>query len=146
MKMAAPAVAAPVAVMDQQVDGAARRAGRVPNTIQVSLDRAPLFFARIGRRMMHGSEDAADGEKPTFDEVVITGLGMATKTAVGAASCLERDQQAFTKRVETAYFASELSGRRLPKISITMVKNPNAPPMPSPPPRAEAAPIKEEEH
>lgn len=62
-----------------------------------------------------------------FLQVVITGLGMATKTAIGAASIMERDQQAFIKIIETSYFSSARGPRRLPKITIIMVKNPNAP-------------------
>lgn len=54
---------------------------------------------------------------------------MATKTAIGAASIMERDQQAFIKRIETSYFSSSRGPRRLPKVTITMLKNPDAPKM-----------------
>eukprot|EP00914_Ancora_sagittata_P023684 GHVO01046716.1.p2 GENE.GHVO01046716.1~~GHVO01046716.1.p2 ORF type:complete len:129 (-),score=22.46 GHVO01046716.1:117-464(-) len=95
---------------------------RAANSIQVSLDKLPTFYARIGRRMFGGSAD-----KPPFDEVVITGLGMATKTAIGAASIIERENIAFIGKVETAYFSSTRSKRRIPKITITLAKNPEDP-------------------
>lgn len=66
-------------------------------------------------------------------QVVITGLGMATRTAISTASLMEKDRQAFIKNIETSYFASTRGqSRRLPKVTITMVKNPDAPNMDSP--------------
>lgn len=102
---------------------------RHSNSIQVCLERTPAFYARIGRRMLHGSPES---NKPTFDEVVVTGLGTATKIAVGAASLMEKDQQAFIKKIETSFFASSRGPRRLPKITVTLLKNPNAPAMEQP--------------
>jgi len=97
---------------------------RPANAIQVSLEKTPTFYARIGRRMLSGSAD-----KPSFDEVIITGLGMATKTAIGAASIMEREQAAVIKKVETCIHASNRGAkRRIPKITITLLKNMDAPP------------------
>lgn len=42
---------------------------------------------------------------------------------------MERDQQASIKSVETSYFASTRVPRRVPKVTITMLKNPDAPSM-----------------
>lgn len=57
---------------------------------------------------------------------------MATKTVIGTASIMERDEQASIKRIETSYFSSARGPRRLPKVTITMLKNPNAPKMDTP--------------
>eukprot|EP00918_Siedleckia_nematoides_P083427 GHVU01182887.1.p4 GENE.GHVU01182887.1~~GHVU01182887.1.p4 ORF type:complete len:101 (+),score=24.53 GHVU01182887.1:808-1110(+) len=68
-------------------------------------------------------------EKPAFDEIVITGLGTATKTAIGAASMLEREKEAVITKIETCYHSSLRGTRkRLPKITITVIRHPDAPP------------------
>lgn len=73
-------------------------------------------------------------------QVIITGLGMATKTAIGAASIMERDKQGFIKSIETSYFASTRGGgRRLPKVTITVAKNPDAPNLDAQPASSEEA-------
>ncbi|CRG96917.1 DNA/RNA-binding protein Alba 3, putative [Plasmodium gallinaceum] len=59
---------------------------RTENSIQVSMTKKPTFYARIGKRMFTGNE-----EKNPFDEVIITGLGSATKIAIGAASIMEKE-------------------------------------------------------
>jgi len=94
------------------------------NSIQVSGDKTPTFYARIGARMLSGSPD----DKQFFEEIIITGLGIATKTAIGAASIMEREQSGVIKRVETCVHASNRGAkRRIPKITITLLKNINAP-------------------
>lgn len=50
------------------------------------MTKKPTFYARIGKRMFTGNE-----EKNPFDEVIITGLGSATKIAIGAASIMEKE-------------------------------------------------------
>lgn len=89
------------------------------NSIQVSMDKSPSFYARIGERMLKGSR-----EKPAYNEVVITGLGMATKTAIGAASVMEKNNAATIKHVETSHPTSTRGKRRVPKLTITLLKTP----------------------
>lgn len=92
------------------------------NSIQVSLEKKPGFYARIGERMLTGLPG-----KPKFDEVVIAGLGMATKTAIGAASILEKSNTAVIKSIQTSYPTSTRDKRRVAKIAITLVRHPDAP-------------------
>lgn len=90
------------------------------NSIQVSMDKTPSFYARIGERMLKGSPD-----KPAYDEVIVTGLGMATKTAIGAVSILERNNAATVQNIETSYPASTRGKRHVPKVTILLKKNPD---------------------
>ncbi|CBZ55731.1 conserved hypothetical protein [Neospora caninum Liverpool] len=99
---------------------AAAGSARPDNSILVSMDKIPGFYARIGKRMLVGRDD-----KPACDEVIITGLGMATKTAIGAASLLQRDNSATITKVETSYFPSTRTALKMvPKITIVCTKTP----------------------
>eukprot|EP01070_Trichotokara_eunicae_P004086 Trichotokara_eunicae@DN3745_c0_g1_i1.p1 len=104
---------------DQQSEKAA-------NSIQVSLQKTPSFYARIARKMMTGG-----GDKEVFDHVIVTGLGMATKIAIGTAGRLEEEKAATVTKIETSYFQSSrtTAARRIPKITLTLQRNPNAPPL-----------------
>jgi len=82
--------------------------------IQVSVEKTPHFYARLGKRMLMTSEEG----------VIVTGLGNATNVAIGAASIMEREDVATITKVETAYFTSNRAKRRLPKITITLLRNP----------------------
>lgn len=93
---------------------------RAENAIQVSLAKKPIFYARIGKRMFTGNE-----EKSPFEEVIITGLGSATKIAIGVASIMEKEYIGLIKRVTTTYFSSDRIKRRVPKITIVMRRHPD---------------------
>eukprot|EP00923_Selenidium_pygospionis_P052003 GHVN01090019.1.p1 GENE.GHVN01090019.1~~GHVN01090019.1.p1 ORF type:complete len:135 (+),score=13.29 GHVN01090019.1:50-454(+) len=95
--------------------------GRPLTSIQVSLDKTPTFYAKIGERMLKGSP-----ERPALEEVIVTGLGMATKTAIGAASIMERNETGTIYKVQTSYPTSTRGKWRVPKITITLHKNPDA--------------------
>ncbi|PFH37500.1 alba 2 [Besnoitia besnoiti] len=115
----APNATAPPAVDTTEGENMAANA-RSDNSILVSMDKIPGFYARIGKRMLVGRDD-----KPPCDEVIITGLGMATKTAIGAASLLQRDNSATITKVETSYFPStRTSLKMVPKITIICTKTP----------------------
>ncbi|ETW36493.1 hypothetical protein PFTANZ_02795 [Plasmodium falciparum Tanzania (2000708)] len=86
----------------------------------VSMTKKPTFYARIGKRMFTGNE-----EKNPFDEVIITGLGNATKIAIGAASIMEKEDIGQIVKVQTAYFSSDRINRRIPKITIVLKKHPD---------------------
>lgn len=93
---------------------------RPENSILVSMDKIPGFYARIGKRMLVGRDD-----NPPCNQVTITGLGMATKTAIGAASLLQRDNSATITKVETSYFPSTRTALKMvPKITIVCTKTP----------------------
>eukprot|EP00923_Selenidium_pygospionis_P022849 GHVN01039601.1.p1 GENE.GHVN01039601.1~~GHVN01039601.1.p1 ORF type:complete len:135 (+),score=29.20 GHVN01039601.1:60-464(+) len=94
---------------------------RMVNSIQVSWEKPPNFYAKIGEKIMKGSED-----KPAYDEVIMTGLGMATKIAIGAAAALETNGSATIMKIETSYPTSTRGRRRVPKVTITLTKNPDA--------------------
>ncbi|VWU50837.1 DNA/RNA-binding protein Alba 3 [Hepatocystis sp. ex Piliocolobus tephrosceles] len=93
---------------------------RAENSIQVSVSKGPTFYAKIGRRMFTGSE-----QKNPFDEVIITGLGSATKIAIGAASIMEKEYSGKIIKVQTAYFSSDRINRKIPKITIILKKHPD---------------------
>ncbi|CRG99614.1 DNA/RNA-binding protein Alba 3, putative [Plasmodium relictum] len=93
---------------------------RTENSIQVSMTKKPTFYARIGKRMFTGNE-----EKNPFDEVIITGLGSATKIAIGAASIMEKEDIGQITKVQTAYFSSDRINRRIPKITIVLKRHPD---------------------
>ncbi|SBS99912.1 DNA/RNA-binding protein Alba 3, putative (ALBA3) [Plasmodium malariae] len=86
----------------------------------VSMTKKPTFYARIGKRMFTGNE-----EKNPFDEVIITGLGSATKIAIGAASIMEKEDIGQIIKIQTAYFSSDRINRRIPKITIVLRKHPD---------------------
>ena len=94
---------------------------RAANSIHVGVGRAPKFYSRLGANMLHGAGD----RKPTHDEILITGLGLATRFAISAACIMERDNQGYISSIETSYFPSTRGVlRRVPKITIKMVKDP----------------------
>ncbi|XP_022589060.2 uncharacterized protein LOC34618178 [Cyclospora cayetanensis] len=99
-----------------QTAASSARPERSENFILVSLERTPRFYARIGKRILMGREG-----KEAFDEFSVSGLGMATKVAIGTAALLQDEGCVTIEKVETAYFAS---ARRkfVPKITILCKK------------------------
>lgn len=100
---------------------------RAENSIQVSLDRQPRFYARLARRMMLGDAEN-NAHDVGYDTVVLSGLGMAMKVAIGAASLLENEEAGVIRKVETCVLESSKNRRRVPKISILVEKGPNLAP------------------
>ncbi|KAL8425182.1 hypothetical protein Efla_007528 [Eimeria flavescens] len=118
--MSAPEIAAAAAGANSttpvQTGGSSARPERSENFILVSLERTPRFYARIGKRILMGREG-----KDAFDEFSVSGLGMATKVAIGTAALLQSEGCVTIEKVETAYFAS--ARRKLvPKITIVCKK------------------------
>eukprot|EP00922_Rhytidocystis_sp_ex-Travisia-forbesii_P018047 GHVS01026878.1.p2 GENE.GHVS01026878.1~~GHVS01026878.1.p2 ORF type:complete len:146 (-),score=16.50 GHVS01026878.1:455-892(-) len=85
------------------------------NAILVSLEKLPHFYCRLAKKLMTGR----DGQ-PAHEQITLSGLGMAMKIAIGAASLLEAEGAADIKLIETCVFESSRNRRRLPKIVITM--------------------------
>eukprot|EP01004_Peranema_trichophorum_P010709 NODE_9535_length_582_cov_200.599129_g8898_i0.p1 GENE.NODE_9535_length_582_cov_200.599129_g8898_i0~~NODE_9535_length_582_cov_200.599129_g8898_i0.p1 ORF type:complete len:113 (-),score=20.81 NODE_9535_length_582_cov_200.599129_g8898_i0:186-524(-) len=80
------------------------------NTINISLQRSPVFYANLAKRFLHGGEA----------EVKLTGLGDATTTVVGAAEILKRQEGlAVIKTIETS-----LSERNLSRLLVVVTKGP----------------------
>eukprot|EP00668_Euglena_longa_P000517 GGOE01000642.1.p1 GENE.GGOE01000642.1~~GGOE01000642.1.p1 ORF type:complete len:123 (-),score=6.42 GGOE01000642.1:365-733(-) len=80
------------------------------NTISVSLQRSPVFYANLTKRFLHGGEL----------EVKLTGLGDATTTVVGACEILKRQEGLVTvTKVETS-----LSERGQARLMVIVTKGP----------------------
>eukprot|EP00994_Dinema_validum_P004356 NODE_2398_length_704_cov_160.641221_g1950_i0.p1 GENE.NODE_2398_length_704_cov_160.641221_g1950_i0~~NODE_2398_length_704_cov_160.641221_g1950_i0.p1 ORF type:complete len:128 (-),score=36.06 NODE_2398_length_704_cov_160.641221_g1950_i0:266-649(-) len=81
---------------------------RESDTINISLQRSPVFYANLAKRFLFGGEA----------EVKLTGLGDATTTVVGAAEILKRQEgMVVIKKVE-----SSLSERSLSRLLVVVVK------------------------
>eukprot|EP00993_Chasmostoma_nieuportense_P005837 NODE_6454_length_533_cov_26.864532_g6289_i0.p2 GENE.NODE_6454_length_533_cov_26.864532_g6289_i0~~NODE_6454_length_533_cov_26.864532_g6289_i0.p2 ORF type:complete len:145 (-),score=29.81 NODE_6454_length_533_cov_26.864532_g6289_i0:98-472(-) len=80
------------------------------NTINISLQRSPVFYANLAKRFINGGES----------EVKLTGLGDATNTVVGAAEILKRqDGMVNVKKMETS-----MSDRGLSRLLVVVTKGP----------------------
>lgn len=84
---------------EEQTPAPAEHKEGTANTISVSLQRSPVFYANLTKRFLHGSPSFFKGLQTICFvfvggelEVKLTGLGDATTTVVGACEILKRQE------------------------------------------------------